>query len=79
MVVLRYPVPERTRVSEDYPEDLSPRRVKIVVEYAGRTRTIVDKRFEPGTLLEYPLRIFGRAIAKIYVDDMEWPIETMKL
>jgi len=80
MVVLRYKVPAEAKGLGD-PEihDSSPRHVKIVIEHEGGRRTIVDKTFTPGKLLEYPLRIIGRGIAKIYVDDMEWPIETKEL
>lgn len=85
MVVLRYKVPAKPESPED-PEQSgvvynseSPRHVKIVIEHEGGRRTIVDKTFTPGRLLEYPLRIVGRGVAKIYVDNMEWPIETMEL
>jgi beta-lactam-binding protein with PASTA domain len=83
MVVLRYPVPARPvrsgQPGQKIVYDSSPRHVKIVIEHEGGRRTIVDKTFAPGRLLEYPLRIIGRGIAKIYVDDMEWPIETREL
>lgn len=82
MVVLRYKVParpEKNSAQGKITYDLSPRHVKIVIEHEGGRRTIVDKVFTPGRLLEYPLQIVGRGIAKIYVDDMEWPIKTEEL
>jgi beta-lactam-binding protein with PASTA domain len=73
-VVLPYKVPPR-QVSPEEPrqEDLSPRHVKIVVEHGGGTWTPVDTMLTPGNYTA-PLRIIGRGIAKIYVDDMESPI-----
>jgi beta-lactam-binding protein with PASTA domain len=73
-VVLPYRVPPRP-VSSEYPEqqDLSPRHVKIVVEHGGGTWTPVDGMLTPGDYTA-PLRIIGRGIAKIYVDDMESPV-----
>jgi len=82
MVVLRYKVPARPEKNSQRDKiiyDLSQRRVKIVIEHEGGRRTIVDKMFTPGRVLEYPLRIVGPGIAKIYVDDMEWPIKTEEL
>jgi hypothetical protein len=83
MVVLRYKVPPKP-IRPENPEEggitydsSSPRYVKVVIEHEGGRRTIVDKTFIPGRLLEYPLRISGRGIAKIYVDDML--IETKEL
>lgn len=72
-VVLRYRVPPRPVSPDDViQEDLSPRHVKIIVEHGGGTWTPVDKMLTPGSYTA-PLRIIGRGIAKIYVDDMESP------
>jgi beta-lactam-binding protein with PASTA domain len=86
MIVLPFKVPAKPIRSEDEDSgqdkityDLSQRHVKIVIEHEGGRRTIVDKMFTPGRVLEYPLQIVGRGVAKIYVDDMEWPIETREL
>ena len=83
MVVLRHKVLPKPIMPEDSEQggitydSSTPRHVKIVIEHEGGRRTIVDKTFVPGRLLEYPLRISGRGIAKIYVDDML--IETKEL
>lgn len=75
-VVLRYKVPRRPKPPPPenpeegpLPEDLSPRRVRIVLEHEGKTRTIVNKKFPPDKLLEYFLQIRGQGTAKIYVSD----------
>ncbi|MBD3181200.1 PASTA domain-containing protein [Candidatus Poribacteria bacterium] len=80
IVFLRYEVPART-VDPDQPgqEDTSPRYLKIIVEDQNGVRTIEDGMFPPGETKVYPLRISGRGIAKIYVDDTKWPVETRKL
>ncbi len=78
MTVLRYRVPAGT----EYPETSGSRHVRIELEHEGATQTnvIVDKFYEPGTLLSYPRWITGRGVAKIYVDGIftetmicDWP------
>lgn len=75
-VILEYKVPPRPYAG---PDDSTQRAVKIVLEHKGGTRVIVDQMYSPGSLLKFPLQILGQGVAKIYVDDMEWPIEIMKL
>jgi len=78
-VVLSYKVPPRPVSPEDLiQEDLSPRHVKIVVEHGGGTWIPVDKMLTPGNYTT-PLRIIGRGIAKVYVDDMESPFAHKEL
>jgi len=78
LVRLSYRVPKRPRSSEDsVQEDLSKRYVKILIEDDEQIWTQVDDMFDPGDLLIYPFQISGKGRAKIYVDDMKWPIETM--
>ncbi len=72
-VRLKYKVPEDPEGKSD------PRHVKITVEHEGGTIMVVEGNFLPDTLLEYPLNIMGQGTAKIYVDDMEWPLEMMDL
>ncbi len=79
LVKLHYSVPPRPKSSdEDSPqEDSSPRHVKIVVEHEEGILTIFNDIFTPGESLDRPFQIKGSGTAKIYVDDMKWPIETM--
>jgi len=79
LAVLRYRVPSKS-VSSDNPDEAyssGTRQVRIVLEHDGGMRTIVDKEFPPEKWLEYPLRITGRGIAKIYLDETSWPVEIM--
>jgi len=72
-VVFRYKVPAD-------PKDITrSRRVKVILEHEGGSRVIADDILSPGTSMEYPLRIMGKGIAKIYIDDMESPMEMMDL
>lgn len=72
-VKLKYKVPD------DLGGQSASRQVKITVEHGGGTIIVVDGTFLSGALLEYTLNIIGTGVAKIYVDDMEWPVEMMDL
>jgi serine/threonine-protein kinase len=73
---LTYTVPSKVDSSEEFIEE-DDRHIKIVVEYEGITRTLENDFFSPGETLQHVFQIKGRGVAKIYVDDMEWPFETM--
>ena len=49
-----------------------PKHVQLVVDDERRTLTVVDRHYEPGTLIERPpIRVFGEATMTVYENGVE--------